>query len=217
MTIEVIGAGFGRTGTLSLMRALERLDFAPCYHMFDVYEDDHVQRWLRGDLGVLDGYRATVDWPACTFWRELMVRYPDAKVVLSVRDPDDWKRSFDATVGEVIRRAHRPSTRAWVAELRRFVIEVVEQRSFTNADPIVDYRAHNAAVIAGVPRSRLLVFNVRQGWEPLCAFLGRAVPDESFPAVNDRDEFVRLHGQHLRDREDLAELFREARTRTRTC
>jgi hypothetical protein len=215
--IEVIGAGFGRTGTQSLQRALERLGFDPCYHMYAVYQRNDVQRWLDGDLRVLDRYRATVDWPGCAYWRELMFAHPRAKVILSVRDPEQWWHSFDDTVAGVIRRAHRPSDLPWVITLRRFVIECVERRSFgrplhdlTRGEVIATYLAHNHAVRATVPPSRLLVFDVRDGWAPLCEFLEVPVPGAPFPHVNDRAEFHRLHGQHPRTQAELAALFRGA-------
>jgi len=105
MSLEVIGAGWGRTGTLSLKHALEQLGFGPVYHMYEVYQEDHVQRWLDGDLGVLDEYQATVDWPGCSFWRELTELHPDAKVILSTRDAELWWQSFNSTVAGVIHRA----------------------------------------------------------------------------------------------------------------
>jgi hypothetical protein len=222
--LEVIGAGFGRTGTLSLKHALELLDLGPCYHAYEVYQDAHVQRWRAGDLGVLDGYRATVDWPGCTYWRELMRAHPDAKVILSVRDPEQWWRSFDDTVGDVIRRAHRYSDLPWVVVLRLFTIECIEARSFgrvlssmTRAEVIDAYQRHNAAVQREVPARRLLVHDVAEGWEPLCSFLGVPVPEAPFPRVNDRAEFHRLHSQHPRSPQELAALFAAARTRTSTC
>src|SRR5262245_45548773 len=105
MTLEIIGAGFGRTGTLSLKVALESLGFALCHHMISVFEEaarlgawtEALRRRARGEAidweGVLGGFRATVDWPGCAFWRELMAAYPEAKVLLSVRDPERWYES----------------------------------------------------------------------------------------------------------------------------
>lgn len=212
--MDVIGAGFGRTGTLSLKAALETLGYGPCYHMNEVYADGHMERWRAGDLGVLEGFRATVDWPGCTYWGNLLAAHPHAKVILTVRSPDAWWHSFDATVGEVIRRAYRPTDKPWVAALRRFVIEVVEQRTFGRPlaelgkdDVIAVYRAHNRAVVAGVPRDRLLVHEVAEGWAPLCDFLDVDVPNMPFPAVNDRDVFHRLHNQHPATQAELASLF----------
>src|SRR5580765_8272638 len=108
--LDVIGAGLGRTGTLSLKLALEHLGFGPCYHMYEVYEHpEHAEAWIAAVSGgyvnwrqVLDGYHSTVDWPACTFWRELLAWSPEAKVVLSVRDIDAWYASFTNTVQRVI-------------------------------------------------------------------------------------------------------------------
>jgi Sulfotransferase domain len=104
--VKVIGAGFGRTGTASLQSALQELGFGPCYHMYEVFEHpQHADFWeaaWRGETvdwdEVLGSYEATVDWPGCAFYRELMERYPDAKVLLSVRDPEQWYESTRNTV-----------------------------------------------------------------------------------------------------------------------
>ena len=106
MNLEVIGAGFGRTGTMSLKVALEELGFGPCYHMREVFEHpEHIELWraaMRGDPvdweRVLGDYRATVDWPGCTFYGELLERNPDAKVILTVRDPQRWYESVRDTI-----------------------------------------------------------------------------------------------------------------------
>ena len=190
--IEVIGAGLGRTGTLSLKLALEQLGFGPCYHMFEVYEHpEHAVAWLAGDLGVLDGYRATVDWPGCTFWPELLAVAPEAKVVLSVRPADEWYASFATTVLRVLMEP-RP-------RLATLADEVVGRRTFGDYSSMVSwqfkaaYVAHNRAVIEGVPSERLLVYDVADGWPPLCGFLERPVPATAFPRANDGAEFHRRH------------------------
>ena len=110
MALELIGAGLGRTGTLSLKAALERLGYAPCYHMIEVLTaPERGRHWLaRTPTGARDwdaifrGYRATVDWPAAAFWRELVDRYPDAKVLLSLRDADRWYDSVMNTIYPVM-------------------------------------------------------------------------------------------------------------------
>ena len=107
--MKVIGAGFGRTGTTSLKAALERLGFDPCYHMTEVFaHPEHADFWVaawRGEPvdwnGVLGDYEATLDWPACTFYEELMERHPDARVLLSVRDPERWYESTRSTIYEL--------------------------------------------------------------------------------------------------------------------
>src|SRR5262245_33965776 len=111
MALELIGAGLGRTGTLSLKAALERIGYRPCYHMIEVLTaPERAQHWLgRAQDGTHDwdtifaGYRATVDWPAAAFWRELLVRYPDAKVLLSRRDADRWYDSVMNTIYPVMK------------------------------------------------------------------------------------------------------------------
>src|SRR5205823_2509559 len=138
MALGIIGAGFGRTGTLSLKHALERLLEAPCYHMLEVFSHpEHADVWRRAAEGdavdfdqVLGGYAATVDWPACEFWRELMVAYPDAKVLLSVRDPDRWYSSFSSTIERLLRRSLDTEPPPEMAPLAAMVDRVVVERSF---------------------------------------------------------------------------------------
>jgi hypothetical protein len=116
MSLEVIGAGFGRTGTMSLKVALETLGFGPCYHMTEVFtHPEHVELWRAATQGkpvaweqIFDGYRATVDWPGCTFYAQLMQRYPDAKVILTVRDPQKWYESVYNTIYRITGAASSP-------------------------------------------------------------------------------------------------------------
>src|SRR5690606_21852220 len=113
MSLSVIGAGFGRTGTLSLKLALEQLGFAPCHHMTEVFANpDQAATWLAAARGeavdwdsLLEGYKASVDWPSCHFWRELAAHYPDAKVILSTRDPRRWYESISNTIFPAMKAA----------------------------------------------------------------------------------------------------------------
>ena len=209
MGIEVIGAGFGRTGTLSLKAALEQLGFAPSYHMYELLSHlDHGPSWNAANAGdiaalrvPLADYRATVDWPGCVFWRELLELYPDAKVVLSVRPPEKWYASFRETVGAVISRARPDELPEVIVPVFDVSDEIVRDRSFGPGFDVDDkhrviaaYEAHNDAVRTGVPPARLLEFDVAEGWDPLCAFLGVPVPDGDFPNVNDREQFKALFG-----------------------
>ncbi|WP_460333926.1 sulfotransferase family protein [Actinoallomurus acanthiterrae] len=198
--LEVIGAGFGRTGTLSLKLALERLGFGPCHHMLELIDNpEQLDRWSRavedGDADwdeVYRGYRATVDWPGVAFWRRLVDRYPAAKVILTVRSPKSWYES----ARESIYRA----TSIWPADptgqrRRRLVQRVVWDGEFGGRFEDAAYAKavfieHNDAVRREVPGERLLEFQVKQGWGPLCGFLGVPVPDEPFPRANDRQEFA---------------------------
>src|SRR5207302_832767 len=109
--LEVIGAGFGRTGTMSLKAALDQLGFGPCYHMVEVYANEgHVDAWTRAIDGkpldaerIFAGYRAAVDWPACAFWKQLMAENPAARVVLTRRDPEAWFTSMTHTIFVALR------------------------------------------------------------------------------------------------------------------
>jgi Sulfotransferase domain len=212
--LQVIGAGFGRTGTLSLKAALERLLGAPCYHMAEVFAHlDHAPAWtaaVRGDAsqlpGILDGYAATVDWPACELWAELALLYPDAKVLLSTRPTERWWASYEATIHQL--QMQEPTAEqiaespAALGALWEMAIEVITKRSFGTDeyrslhedDFKAAYERHNDEVRRTAPADRFLDFDVVQGWEPLCAFLGVDVPDEPFPNVNDRDQFWATFG-----------------------
>jgi hypothetical protein len=212
MTIEVIGAGFGRTGTLSLKAALEQLGFGPCYHMYELLQNvDHAASWIRAHRDdseairvPLDAYRSTVDWPGCGFWRELIELYPGALVVLSVRPAESWYDSFRDTVGAVLAAGQEEDPASVPPEFRPIVEirdGVVRDRSFSPTFDLQDrtaviaaYERHNDAVRSTVPAQRLLELDVAQGWDPLCSFLGVPVPPETFPRINDRKQFRSLFG-----------------------
>lgn len=197
MTLKVIGTGFGRTGTLSLKAALEQLGVGPCYHMMEVFpRPAHVSVWAAAARGeavdwdrLFDGFNSTVDWPSTAFWRELLVRYPDAKVVHTERPAEAWWKSFSQTIKEVIVEDAPPPMRAWTD----MVSSIVRVRTFggdmEQANALRVYAAHNAEVKCTVPRERLLDFDVAQGWEPLCTFLGVPVPATPFPKTNTTEDF----------------------------
>ena len=200
MAIQLIGAGFGRTGTLSLKLALEQLGLAPCYHMSEVFaHPEHVALWsdaVDGRLvdwdALFAGYAATVDWPACTFWRELAAHYPDAKVLLTLRSPESWYASVDETIYEVLRKPQPPdpALAAWHAMVTKLIdVQTFGGRFADRAHAIGVYERHAEAVQRAIPKERLLVYQVAQGWQPLCDFLGLPVPAGEFPRVNSKDEF----------------------------
>ncbi len=194
--LEVIGAGFGRTGTTSLKHALEILGY-PCYHMEEVAkhnERGHVQFWYEKYTGesarpydeIFAHYRATVDFPACTYYRELMEVYPDARVLLSVRDSEGWWKSFEA----LLKTNYTMRYFFFIPPVRRFYKLVLRLQDKVFDGPldkaryIKRYESHNAEVQATVPPEKLLVWNVKEGWEPLCEWLGEPVPDLPFPHSN---------------------------------
>lgn len=208
----MIGAGFGRTGTMSLKVALETLGFGPCYHMMEVFSHpEHAARWEAAWLGepvdwddLLDGYEAAVDWPACAYYEELMERYPDAKVILTVRDPERWYESVRDTIYALsmtvshsrvlqlvlgLRGLLRHGTFAGGNMARTIIWDGTFDGRFEDRRYAVRvFERHNEEVRRRVPEDRLLTFEVSQGWGPLCDFLGVEVPDEPFPRLNDTAE-----------------------------
>jgi hypothetical protein len=196
MALRVVGAGVGRTGTASLKLALEKLLGAPCYHMLEVFEHPgHSDIWRRAALGepvdwdaLFEGFVAAVDWPAGSFWPELSRHYPNALVLLSLRDPEDWWKSAHETIFPSI-LSNNFAPKDWMD-----MIEALFAKRW-GADPrdregsIKAFNAHNARVIAEVPKERLLVWRAGDGWEPIAKALNLPVPDEPFPRANTREEF----------------------------
>jgi hypothetical protein len=205
MPLKVIGAGLGRTGTLSLKMALEALGFSRCYHMTEVIAHrEHIEQWDAAGRGepvdwesLFRGYQATVDWPGCNFYRDYLRLYPDAKVILTVRDPDRWYESARQTIYQVRFafprwfRAVYPRMRRLMRMLDRLIwVGMFHGRFEDKAHAIEVFNRHNAEVKRVVPPDRLLVYEVKEGWAPLCAFLGVPVPEgKPFPHVNDAEEF----------------------------
>jgi hypothetical protein len=198
MALELIGAGLGRTGTLSLKAALERIGYGPCYHMIEILTaPERAWHWLERTQGgfhdwdaIFRGYRATVDWPAAAFWRELVERYPDAKVLLSLRDADRWYDSVMNTIYPVMTQAPPERAPRILHDFHAMVHALIFERTFEGglkdrAHAKRVFERHNRAVIDAIPASRLLVYRPGDGWEPICRFLDVPVPDEEFPHLND--------------------------------
>ena len=202
MSLKVVGAGFGRTGTLSLKVALERIGFGPCYHMVEVFpRPEHVAMWHRLAFEqsmdwdeIFRGFGATVDWPAARWWREIAAHFPDAKVLLSVRDSEAWYKSVTDTIYQPMKSPAPDGVPELVrlqSEMARKAIldETFDNRFENKAHAIEVFRKHNQAVRDAIDPARLLVFDVREGWGPLCRFLEVPVPDEPFPRLNDTATF----------------------------
>src|SRR5215210_4159516 len=233
MSLEVIGAGFGRTGTTSLKAALEELGFDPCYDgLFGIPE--HVQLWEAAARGksvdwneLFGGYRATTDWPACSFYEELMQSYPDAKVILTLRDPNRWYESTYNTLylrqriasSAVFRCLRRLGLRQFNANTFLLLVlragasvglfrpgmargawlidRLIWQDTFggnleDRQHAIGVFERHNEEVKRRVPVERLLVYEIKEGWRPLCDFLGVEEPDKPFPHLNDTHTFRKM-------------------------
>ena len=210
MPLEVIGPGFGRTGTNSLKIALERLGFGPCHHMFEVRDNpDLIKDWealARGESvdwdNVFAGYRSQVDWPGAKYWRELVAHFPKAKVILTMRDPDEWFDSVQATLVPFVKaRGQHPAPHPnAIAEMahKLFVVPTFGDGISDREHATRIYREHIVEVQATVSAERLLTFDLRDGWEPLCTFLGVAAPDMPFPKTNSSKEF---HEEEWKDQE----------------
>lgn len=211
MSLQVIGAGFGRTGTLSTYTALKELGY-PCYHMFEVLRNKdnktHLDFWnnvANTPAGqkhnweeVFKNYTASVDNPACCVWKELMATYPDAKVLLTLhpRGAEAWYESTIDTIyfTEImwqfqVLKLLTPFGR----KMGNMTHKLIWQRSHKGtmndkARAIAHYQKHIEDVKAAVPPEKLLIFSADQGWEPLCKFLGKEIPKSPFPNVNDRNE-----------------------------
>ena len=193
MSLRLIGAGVGRTGTLSLRTALETLLGGHCYHMFEVREHrDHIPLWHAAARGVaidwrglLDNYNAAVDWPASAFWPELAAAYPDAIILLSSRDAEGWWKS----ASETIFLAMQGMDNDW-----KHMIDAMFASRFTlnihdKAAAIAAYEAHNRAVREHAPADRLVEWHPGDGWAPICQALALPIPDLPFPHVNSTEEF----------------------------
>lgn len=211
MSIRVIGAGIGRTGTASLKLALEQLGFYKCYHMDEIAPNPaHVPMWIDAAEGktvdwdaLFDGYQAAVDLPPYAFYAELMAHYPAAKVILTLRDPDEWYASAAQTIFRlpppplmlVLRMlsvfSRKLSTLMKMEPVARKVgVEYFFNNDLSRENAIKVFNRHNDTVRRTVPTDRLLVYDVKDGWEPLCRFLEVPVPDLPFPHTNTREAFA---------------------------
>ncbi len=215
MPLHVIGAGFPRTGTHSLKTALNQLGLGPTYHFEEVLFErpEHIEFWRRVQkrktyrwCEVLHEYGSAVDAPTCIYYRELMSKYPEAKIVLTIRDGSAWYKSYSDTI---LASAYEPlpsrlktlATAIVNSKLRRRLpLLVSAQKDIktvflphgqNNTQAAIErFESWNQEVIDTVPKNRLLVFRVADGWEPLCNFLGMDVPDTPFPHTNATADFI---------------------------
>ncbi len=198
MGLDVVGAGLGRTGTKSLQTALSRLGLGPCHHMVEVFlHPETMPLWTEAGAGrpdwdaIFANYRSMVDYPGAAYWRELAAYYPEAKVLLSVRDPDQWFDSTQATifapnsgVDQALADPQDPRSAFFLSFSGRFRDNIHDRAAMTDY-----FRRHTEEVKAAIPPERLLVYEVGSGWEPLCAFFGVPVPAEAYPSENSSAEF----------------------------
>ena len=199
MALKIVGSGLGRTGTKSLQTALNILGFGPCHHMVEVFaHPESMALWIEAGAGrpdwdaIFSGYQSMVDYPGAAYWRELAAWYPNAMVLHSVRDPDRWFESTQATIFAphgMAARAMSGDGAPMSAFFRSFsgaFRERLNDRAF-----MTDYfRRHTEEVKAAIAPERLLIYEAGQGWAPLCTFLGVAIPETPYPSENSRAEFI---------------------------
>jgi hypothetical protein len=203
MTLKVVGTGLGRTGTKSMQTALGMLGFGPCHHMVEVFADPgSMQWWVDAAEGrpdwdlIFKNYQSVVDYPGAAHWKALVDFYPNAKVLHTVRDPDKWWESTQATIfapGGPTSGAMEGLPGKFFGSLLGSVREHFPDRAY-----MTDYfRRHTEEVTAYVAPERLLVYEVGEGWDRLCAFLGVPVPVEPYPSENSREQFrARVEASH---------------------
>jgi hypothetical protein len=199
--LKVVGAGVGRTGTHSLKIALEQLLGGTCHHMTEVFgHPEELPLWIDAIDGrpvdwcdLMKDYTAEVDWPGGSFWPELAAANPDALVILSVRDPDQWFTSCSNTIfGGMKMRMEQGDE--WMAAMLRLLAERFDDRVEDHDAMVAAFDRHNEAVRAGIPEQRLLEWTVAEGWDPICDRLGLPIPDAPFPKVNTTAEFRDMVG-----------------------
>lgn len=199
MRLEIVGSGLGRTGTKSLQSALDRLGFGPCHHMFEVLSNpETMPLWIAAGTGrpdwnaIFEGYNSAVDYPTAAYWKELADFYPASKVIHTVRDPEDWFESTQATIFRTGGHADTAmATDSVQGEFFRSFVKPPLRDHLHDRDFLIDYfLRHTEAVKAAISPDQLLVYEVGDGWEPLCEFLGVPVPSDPFPSQNNRAEFI---------------------------
>lgn len=213
MSIKVIDAGLPRTGTNTLKESLEKLGFSKTYHMKELLvHPENLHYWLTlRDTGTTDwdalynGYQATVDFPAYPWYKEHIKRYPEAKVILTVRPFEKWYTSVQSTIWKAGPQTFREKlammSKMLLSPRLRSVIncvklskEMIFKKHFEGRFEDVDFaekvfNKHIEDVKTYVPADNLLVYDVSEGWEPLCKFLNVPVPNEPMPHLNKKENF----------------------------
>lgn len=201
MALSVIGAGFGRTGTMSIKMALEHLGLGPCHHMEEVFGNPaQLPNWLAAAKGqqvdwddVFTGYGSAVDWPSAHYWRELAEVYPNSKILLSVRPAERWWESFSGTIKKIL-EIRDTIPEEYPRSVANMGYKIIAEQTFSNAmddkaKVLSAFQKRIEDVKQAIPAERLLIFDVSEGWAPLCKFLNLPVPDGEFPRSNSKGEF----------------------------
>ena len=204
--MKVLGAGFGRTGTMSLKIALEKLGIGPCYHMREVVSHpSHIKIWYDISRGehpnwdrLFSGFNSAVDFPVSLFYEELINKFPDAKFILTLRDFDTWYKSTANTIYKVptmlpdwFKRVVYPIRMFIELQVNLIWLGLFKNNFSDRESTKLIYYEHIESVKKIIPTDKLLIYNVKEGWGPLCEFLDVEVPGIPFPRVNDTAEMLR--------------------------
>jgi len=204
--MKVLGAGFGRTGTMSLKIALEKLGIGPCYHMREVVSHpSHIKIWYDISRGehpnwdrLFSGFNSAVDFPVSLFYEELINKFPDAKFILTLRDFDKWYISTANTIYKVptmlpvwFKQVVYPIRMFIAMQVNLIWVGLFNNKFSDKESAKIVYYEHIESVKKTIPSDKLLIYHVNMGWEPLCEFLNVAVPEIPFPKVNDTAEMLR--------------------------
>lgn len=200
--LDILGPGFGRTGSHSLKLALEQLGFGPCHHMFDLREHpDQLKYWNALNAGeavdwfeVFAGYRAQVEWPGAHYWKDLRKACPDAKVILTIRDPNEWFDSIMETIVPSMRDGRTKYADPHQRAVSRMIYKMLYQGRFDGkiedrAHAISVFNEHYRMIVDDVPPEQLLIYEIKEGWPKLCEFLEVDIPDTPFPRSNSPAQF----------------------------
>ena len=197
MALKVVGAGLGRTGTKSMQTALGMLGFGPCHHMIEVFKQpESMALWVQAAEGkavwdeIFKDYQSAVDYPTAAHWRAITAHYPDAKVLHTVRDPDKWFESTQATIFSPNSPAVSGKMEGLPAQFFASFMGPVRDHLGDRAFMTDFFRRHTEEVVATIAPERLLIYEVGEGWDRLCAWLGVPVPQEPYPSENSREEFI---------------------------
>ncbi|WP_424928859.1 sulfotransferase family protein [Amaricoccus tamworthensis] len=205
MPLQIIGSGFGRTGTMSTKMALEQLGFGPCHHMTEVMGDPEQPPFWKAQVAgeavdwqsAFAKYTAQVDFPCAAVWPELLRAFPDAKVLHTERPEEEWWASYSTTIGKFWQHYRTLPLPPELVNLFSTMEQLLVNGVFGGLQRetcITAYRRNNALVRETVPADKLLIFTPSDGWDPLCRFLSVPAPEGEFPRSNARDEFWALFG-----------------------
>lgn len=212
MSIKIVGAGYGRTGTKSLQLALEKLGYGKCYHMEELFRNPAgITHWKNAYQGkkvdwtsLFQNYQSIVDFPGAIYYKEIANHFPDTKVILSVRDPEKWYQSVRATIfgfdpGPAIKM--KMLFKMPFSAPARNLFQVIQQSNkaiwnqyfedkFEDKDYAIQrFKQHIEEAKRVIPKERLLIFDAKDGWQPLCDFLGKEIPSEPYPNSNKKEDF----------------------------